>query len=302
MFIFAKYLHTMKQKPARVTQSRLRSSYATSVISISLVLFLIGLAGLLLLNAAKISTYVKENIGFSVILKETAKEADMYRVQKELDAMPFVKSTKFISKEDAARELQAELGEEFVSFLGYNPLLASIDVKFHAEYANTDSIALIEYRLRDFPQIKEVYYQKSLVHLVEENVSKITITLLTFGGLMLLIAIALINNTIRLSVYSKRFLIRTMQLVGATQGFIQAPFVYKSAIQGVISAILALAMLSGVIYLASGEFSQIAEYQEFELIAILYLSIIIIGIIISALSTYFAVNRYLKLHADDLYI
>jgi len=296
------YLHTMKQKPARVTQSRLRSSYATSVISISLVLFLIGLAGLLLLNAAKVSKYVKENIGFSVILKDNVKEADMHRIQKELDAMPFVKATQFISKDDAARQLQAELGEEFVSFLGYNPLLSSIDVKFRAEYANTDSIALIEYRLRDFPQIKEVYYQKSLVNLVERNVSKITLTLLSFGGMMLLIAIALINNTIRLSIYSKRFLIRTMQLVGATRGFIQAPFVYISALQGILSAVLALLMLSGVVYLAQKEFSQIAEQQEFELIGILYLSIIIIGILISALSTYFAVNRYLNLHSDELYI
>lgn len=292
----------MKQKPARVTQSRLRSSYATSVISISLVLFLIGLAGLLLLNAAKISTYVKENIGFSVILKDDVKEADMHRVQKELDAMPFVKATQFISKDDAAMQLQTELGEEFVSFLGYNPLLSSIDVKFRAEYANSDSIVLIEYRLRDFSQIKEVYYQKSLVHLVERNVQKISFILLSFGGMLLLIATALINNTIRLSVYSKRFLIRTMQLVGATRGFILAPFVYKSAIQGIVSAILAIFMLSGVVYLAKKEFSQIAEQQEFELIAILYLSIIIIGILISAISTYFAVNRYLKLHSDDLYI
>lgn len=292
----------MKQKAAKISQSRIRTSYATSVISISLVLFLIGLAGLLLLNASKISSYVKENIGFSVILKNSVKDVEMHRIQKELDAMPYIKSTNYISKDEAAEVLQEELGEEFISFLGYNPLLSSIDVKFYAEYANPDSIAIIEYELREFNQIKEIYYQKSLVHLVDENVKKITFILLSFSGLLLLIAVALINNTIRLSIHSKRFLIRTMQLVGATRGFIQSPFVFKSAIQGIVSALISLCMLSGVIYFAQQEFTEIASSQDFELIGILYITVIIVGIIISAISTYFAVNRYLNLHSDDLYI
>jgi len=292
----------MKQKPAKIPQSRIRTSYATTVISVSLVLFLIGLGGLLLLNAAKISAYVKENIGFSVILKENVKDVEMHRVQKELDAMPFVKSTNFVSRDEAAEVLQKELGEEFISFLGYNPLLSSIDVKFYAEYANPDSVAVIEYKLRDFQQIKEIYYQKSLVHLVDENVKKIGFILFVFSALLMLIAVALINNTIRLSIYSKRFIIRTMQLVGATKGFIRSPFVYRSAVQGIISALIALCILSGFIYVAQKEFAEIASSQDFELIGILYITVVIVGIIISSISTYFAVNRFLNLHSDDLYI
>jgi len=296
------YLQIMKQKPAKIPQSRIRTSYATTVISVSLVLFLIGLGGLLLLNAAKISAYVKENIGFSVILKENVKDVEMHRVQKELDAMPFVKSTNFVSRDEAAEVLQKELGEEFISFLGYNPLLSSIDVKFYAEYANPDSVAVIEYKLRDFQQIKEIYYQKSLVHLVDENVKKIGFILFVFSALLMLIAVALINNTIRLSIYSKRFIIRTMQLVGATKGFIRSPFVYRSAVQGIISALIALCILSGFIYVAQKEFVEIASSQDFELIGILYITVVIVGIIISSISTYFAVNRFLNLHSDDLYI
>jgi cell division transport system permease protein len=292
----------MKQKPAKISSTRIRTSYATTVVSISLVLFLLGLAGLLALNASRISDYVRENIGFSVILKDNVKEVDIHRVQKELDAMEFVKSTKYVSKEAAAIELQAELGEEFLSFLGYNPLLSSIDVKFHAQYANPDSIAVIDYELRKFSEIKEVYYQKSLVNLVHENVRKLSVVLLLFSGLLLIIAIALINNTIRLAIYSKRMIIRTMQLVGATKTFIQTPFVFSGAIQGIIGALLAIAMLTGVMYAMHKEFAQIGASQDIELIGILFISVIALGIAITAGSTYLSVNKFLKIRQNQLYI
>src|SRR6056297_1571436 len=229
----------MAKKEPAVTKRRLRSSYLTSI-SITLVLFMLGVLGLLILNAQRLSEYVKENIGFSIILKENVKEVDVILLQKTLDAAEYVKSTKYITKEQAAKELQEELGENFIDFLGYNPLLASIEVHLYADYANPDSIKIIEQDFQQYELIKEVFYQKSLVSLVNENIRKISFIILVFSGLLFLIAIALINNTIRLSVYSKRFIINTMQLVGATRGFIRRPFLFRSVWQGIVAALLAI--------------------------------------------------------------
>ena len=190
----------MSKKESRIASRQLRSSYLTTIISISLVLFVIGLVGLLILNAHKISRHVKENISVTVFLKNDVKEVDMIKLQKSLDASVFVKSTDFISKEQAAQELKDELGEDFVSFLGYNPLLPSIEVKLKAEYANADSIAKIEQRLVKYSQVKEVSYQKSLIEAVNQNIKKISLVLLVFCGLLFIISLSLINNTIRLSV------------------------------------------------------------------------------------------------------
>lgn len=291
----------MKKKESSISKSKLRSSYLTSIISISLVLFLLGLIGLLLLNARKISDHVKENIGFSIILKENIREVDIIRLQKRLDAMPFVKSTDYITKDEAARQLQEELGENFIEFLGYNPLGASIETRFNARFANPDSIAMIEKEIMNWEEVSEVFYQKSLVHLVHDNIQKISLIILAFSGLLFLIAIALINNTIRLSVYSKRFLIKTMQLVGATKTFIRKPFLIKSASHGIIAAIIALVLLMGVIYIAQHEFLEIISFQDIEILGILFLIVIILGIILNWISTLFAVNKYLKMRSDDLY-
>lgn len=290
----------MKKEP-QITKKRLRSSYVTSIISISLVLFMLGLFGLLVLNAQKLSEYVKENIGFSVILKENVKEVDIIQLQKNLDASDYVKSTEYITKEEAAKELQKELGENFIDFLGYNPLLSSIEVHLYADYANNDSISLIESELQNYDQIKEVFYQESLVSMVNENIRKIGMIIILFSGLLFLIAIALINNTIRLSVYSKRFIINTMQLVGATRGFIRRPFLYRSAGHGMIAAIIALGLLSGLLYFAQNEFSEIISFHDIEIISILFFSVLLIGIIINWISTFFAVNKYLRMDVDKLY-
>lgn len=291
----------MKKKESSVSKSKLRSSYLTSIISISLVLFLLGLIGLLLLNTRKISDHVKENIGFSIILKDNIREVDIIRLQKRLDAMPFVKSTDYITKDEAARQLQAELGEDFIEFLGYNPLGASIEARFNARFANPDSIAVIEKEIINWEEVSEVFYQKSLVHLVHDNIQKISLIILAFSGLLFLIAIALINNTIRLSVYSKRFLIKTMQLVGATKIFIRRPFLIKSATHGIIAAIVALVLLMGVIYIAQHEFLEIISFQDIDILGILFLIVIILGIFLNWISTFFAVNKYLKMRSDDLY-
>ncbi|MFC2087481.1 cell division protein FtsX, partial [Bacteroidota bacterium] len=222
----------MATRESKTTKRRLRTSYLTTIVSISLVLFLLGIMGLLLMNAKRLSDYVKENIGFTLFLNDGVKEADIIRVQKILDASGYVKETEFISKERAAQILQEDLGEDFIEFLGYNPLSASIDVKLFARYANPDSLAKIENEFKRFPIVNEIYYQENLLHLVNENVSKISIAILLFSGLLLLISLTLINNTIRLSVYSKRFIINTMQLVGATGAFIRRPFLLKAALHG----------------------------------------------------------------------
>jgi cell division transport system permease protein len=292
----------MANKEHKITQRRLRSSFLTSVISIALVLFLLGILGLLVLNAKRLSDYVKENIGFSIILKEDVKEVEIIRLQKNLDASEYVKSTEYITKKEAARELKKELGEDFVEFLGYNPLLASIDVHLQADYANPDSIKLIKKDLQEYEQIKEVFYQKSLVQLVNQNIRKISIIILIFSAFLFLIAIALINNTIRLSIYSKRFIINTMQLVGATKGFIRRPFIYRGMLQGVIAAIIAMGLLTGSVYFMQKEFDEIITLQDIETLGILYAGVLIVGVFISWISTFFAVNRYLKIKVDKLYI
>lgn len=290
----------MKSKENRILQRRLRSSYITSVISISLVLFMIGLLVVLILNARKISDTVKENIGFTVILKENIKEADLMRLQKNLDASRYVKSTEYVDKERAAKDFQQELGDDFVSFLGYNPLLSSIEVKLYADYANTDSIAVIEKKLKNYEQVNEVFYQKSLVHLINDNVRKISFIILLFSGMLSIVAISLINNTIRLSIYAKRFLINTMQLVGATNSFIMKPFIFRSVVQGIAGATIAIALILGALFWAE---NQMRDLHLADLNTVFILSVLLLfsGIIINIFSTYFSVNKFLRLHTDELY-
>lgn len=285
----------------KLTRRRLRSSYITSIVSISLVLFLLGIIGLLLLNTKKISDYVKENLKFTVYLKDNVREVDILLIQKNLDAKHYVKETEYITKEQAAVEFQEELGENFIDFLGFNPLIPSIDVRLYAGYANSDSIEVIEQDLMVFPQINEVYYQESLIHLVNKNLKKISFFILIISGLLFLVALTLINNTIRLSIYSKRFLIRTMQIVGANNSFIRRPFLYKSAVHGSLGALIAIGLITGMIYFIQNELESIINFQDYKLLIILFIIVLLIGIIISWISTYFAVNRYLKIKTDYLY-
>jgi cell division transport system permease protein len=292
----------MKGQESKISKSRLRSSYATSIISISLVLFLVGMVGLLVLNAKKISDYVKENIGFSIIVKEDVSEVETIRLQKLLDAKEYVKSTKYVTKEEAAREYKEALGEDFVEFLGYNPLPVSIDVKLYAQYANNDSIKKIEADFKNYPIIKEVTYQESLVHAVNENIRKISIIILIFSGLLFFISIVLINNTIRLSIYSKRFLIRTMQLVGASRNFIRKPFLLKSFLHGSYGALISILLITGLLYISRKEYSEIFILEGLQLVLILFAGILLLGILITFISTYFAVNKYLNIKKDNLYI
>lgn len=291
----------MGRKEDKYNRKRLHSSYITTIVSITLVLFMLGLLGLIVLHAKKLSDYVKENIGFSIIMKENVKEAGIIKLQKILDATEYVKSTEYITKEEAAKEFEEELGEEFTSFLGYNPLLPTIEVRFKAEYANNDSLTIIKEKILENSNVKEVFYQESLVDVVNKNVRKIGIIILGFGTLLLIIAIALINNTIRLSVYSKRFLIRSMQLVGATQSFISKPFIWKGVLHGIIGAFIAIFLLSGIIYISQRELPELINLQDIDLFLSLFGIVILLGIIISWLSNLMAVRKYIRLKTDSLY-
>ncbi len=280
---------------------KLRSSYATTIISISLVLFLLGIIGFLMLNANRLSVYVKENLGFTVLIKDNSREAEVMRLQKILNAAPYVRLSEYINKDQAAEVLREELGEDFVEFLGYNPLLASIEVKLSAAWANPDSMARIESQVMSFPEVKEVYYQKNLLEAINDNVRRISIILAIFSGLLLLIAMALINNTIRLSVYSRRFLIRTMQLVGATRGYIRRPFFFKSILHGLAGATIAILLLSTVIYGLSNELDGVIGFSNIMMIGVLFAFVVLVGIVLTLFSTFFAVNKYLRLRTDELY-
>lgn len=283
------------------TLTKLRSSYVTTVISISLVLFLLGIVGFLILNTKKISDYVKENINIGIILKDNIKEADIIYLQKQLDASNYVKSTAFVSKDMAAESLQKDLGENFVEFLGYNPLLSSINAKLYADYANNDSIIKIKEQLKKFPQIQEVFYQENLVQIVNQNIKKISFILLILSVLLLLISFSLINNTIRLAVYSKRFTIYTMQLVGASRGFIRSPFILKSILQGVVSALFANGLLLMLISWLQQQFSGIVYFKDPLFMIFLIGGIFLVGMLITAFSTFFAINKQLNAKLDKLY-
>ncbi len=281
---------------------RLKTSYLSTIVSITLVLYVLGLLGMIIMHTQKLSDHIKENIGFSIIIMDNARMADINHLQKSLDAFTAVKSTEFISREKAAEELTAELGEDFVGFLGYNPLFPSIEVKLNAAWANPDSLVLFEESVVKSPIVKEVDYQKNLVHIVNENLRKIGFALLLFGLLLLVIAFTLINNTIRLSVFSKRFLIKSMQLIGATQSFIRRPFLFKGILQGLLGAVIAIMLLLASLYAAQQSVPELIDFQDIQMLFSIFVMVIILGIVISWISTWFAVKKYLRIKTDNLYL
>ncbi len=291
----------MSKSENKHSKRRLRFSYLTTIMSISLVLFMLGMLGLIILNAQQISNHVKENIGFSIILNKGVKQQEVKHIKDLLDSEPFVKQTEFIDPDKAAEEFQEALGEEFVKFIGENPLLPSIDVKLNAAYANPDSLANIEAALLENTKIKEVFYQADLVDAVNTNMKKISLYLLGFSGLLLIIAMALINNTIRLSIYSKRFLIKTMQLVGARHSFIRRPFVMQGIGNGIVAAFIAIGLIVTFLYYLQQQLPELIDFKNIELYGALFLIVIILGIIISWISTNLAVRKYLRIESGDLY-
>lgn len=285
------------------SKRRVAGSYAMSLMSITLVLFLIGAFAIFMMHAQKLSNHVKENLGFEIVMNSDVKEANILRLQKELDAMPAVKSTEYITKEEAISRLSEDLGEDFLQWLGNeaNPLLPSIDVRFHAAYANSDSIAVIESQLLENTDIKEVYYQKSLIDLINNNIRKIAIVLMIVSLALLFIAIALIRNTIRLSIYSKRFLVRSMQLVGATESFIRRPFLKQGVSQGFFGGLLADLFLVGILYWISKRVPDLILIQDMYVICAILLAVIVLGMVLAWFSTRAALDKFLKADLDKLY-
>lgn len=282
-------------------KSIIKNLHLTSTFSMSLVLFLVGLISMLLFLARDLSVYVRENINLSIILDDDISNSSVKRIERYLTAAPFAKSHNYISKEDALKDHVASLGEDPQDFLGYNPLLASIEVKLNAAYAHPDSVAKIEKKLSTFENINRINYQKDLVSLVNENVKKISIVLLALASVLLIISLTLINNTVRLAVYSNRFLINTMKLVGAKHWFIRKPYILRGALNGMLAAFLSLIYLGAMLYYVQYEFGLsdlLLSVQSGTIVAVL---VIVTGIFLTSLSSYFAVGRYLRMKTNDMY-
>lgn len=291
----------MEEQGQHRTGARKKGLSVSTIISIALVLLMVGVLGLIIMMGRNLSNYVKENIYLSVIFEKTAAERQVLELQKEIDQLPGVRATEYISKEKAAESLQEELGEDFMTFLGYNPLPASMDVHVEAAYASTDSIAGLEKQIRGEKLVQDVIYQKSLVESVNSNIRTVSLVLLGVCALLSVIAIALINNTIRLAIYSQRFIIKSMQLVGATKNFIKRPFLWLGMLHGLIGALVAIGLLVGLVYFSERQLPELRSLQNYRELGMVFIIMFACGIVISLVSTYFAVSRYLRKRIADLY-
>ena len=288
-------------KERNIIARRLLHSYLSSIISIALVLMLIGFFGILAANAGAVQNYFKENVRVSAILKENVEEQQAKKLQQKLEIHPAVKGSKFISKEQGTRELKQMLGEDFLEAFDSNPIPISIELYLKGEYFNPDSIRHVATSLLENRQIEEIAYQESLLELLNENFERIAYVFLIFAGLLMFISFVLINNTVRLNVYSKRFSIYTMRLVGAKRSFIRAPFLVKSIFQGLLSGLLAVLALLGLLYLVRNEFEQMFAIFNMQLVAYVLVAVVVLGAVICLVCTFFVVNRLVSLNNDDLY-
>ncbi|HRV55593.1 MAG: permease-like cell division protein FtsX [Flavobacteriaceae bacterium] len=280
---------------------RLITSYFSVVLSIALVLFLLGLLGMLVLNAKKVSDHFKEQVVVTIYLKDSAKEVEIKQLEKSLAMSEYVKSTEYVSKEQAAESMKAENGDDFMDFLGYNPLQNSIDVIVKADFVDVAQLEAIAAEATSKSFVDEVRYDKDLVTLMNNNVKKISFWVLVVSAVFTIIAVLLINSSIRLSVYSNRFTIKTMQMVGATKQFIRKPFVWKSIRLGIIGAVVAMLGMAVVLYYINKTFPELEFLSNMVLVAGLFVAVFIVGIIITWISTYIATQRFLNLKTDALY-
>ena len=280
---------------------KLLNSYFSVVLSITFVLFLLGVLGLFLINGKKIASHFKEQIAMSIYLKDNAKEIEITQLQKKIQLDSATKSINFVTKEEAAEKYIRDIGEDFLEFLGYNPLLNSIDINFNSNYVNTASLEKRKKEIESIDFVDEVVYDNPLVKLLDENIKKITLILLFITSIFVLIAVILINSSIRLSIYSKRFLIKTMQLVGATKSFVRKPFIWNHVRLGIISSTISLIALSIIIVQLDKYLPELKILQEANELTFLFIGIISLGIGITALSTFFATQKYLKLKSNSFY-
>ncbi len=280
---------------------KLISSYFSVVLSIGLVLFLLGILGLLVLNTKKMADHFKEQITISLFLKDSAKEVEIDQLQKSLAMAEYTKSATYVSKEEAAQQHSEEIGENFMDFLGYNPLKNSIDVQLNADFVSAEKIEEIAAELSKKGYVEEVSYDKPLVGLLTENVKKISLWILVASGIFTFIAVLLINSSIRLSIYSKRFIIKTMQMVGATKTFIRRPFIWTNIKLGMLGALVALLALAGVLLYVNNNFPELNLFENTSVLIILFVGVFVLGALISLISTFFATQRFLNLKTDELY-
>lgn len=291
----------MKSKSRNNAVSYFDMQFITSSISTTLVLLLLGLVVFFVLAANNLSVYVRENINFSVLISDDMKETDILKLQKRLNNEPFVKETEYISKKQALKEQTEAMGTDPQEFLGYNPFTASIEIKLHSDYANSDSIAKIEKLIKRNTNIQDVLYQKDLIDAVNENIRNISLVLLALAVMLTFISFALINNTIRLAIYSKRFLIHTMKLVGASWGFIRRPFSKRNIWSGVLAAFIADTILMGAAYWLVSYEPELIRVITPEVMLLVSGAVLVFGVVITFLCAYLSINKYLRMKASTLY-
>ena len=291
----------MAGNESNILYRRLLRSYFSSVISISLVLFLVGMAGVLIVNARSVSNYFKENITVSAVLTPEADEADASALADELETSGYVKEVRIISKEEGTEEMKEILGDDFMDVFEVNPIPVSLELQIAADYISTDSLSVIENSLRDYPAVDDVVYQQSLVELLNANLERIGLVAGVFVLLLLFISVVLINNTVRLNVYSKRFTIHTMRMVGATKGFITRPFVGQAFFQGLIAGAIADVFILGALYLIRNEFYQLFSLFDAVLLGGVMAAVLVLGMIICMVSTSAGVRSMISLSRNELY-
>ena len=285
----------------KIIRRRLANAYLSSVISISLVLLLVGIASMLLVNARSVSDYFKENMQVSVMMKQTVSEDAAIKYQDGLDKERFIKSTVFVSREQGKREMADMLGDDFLDVFEISPIPVSIDVTLNAEYVSADSLEVVKEVIVKSPLVDEVVYQRSLVDALNANLSRISFVLAIFIALLLFVSFVLINNTVRLNVFSKRFTIHTMKLVGATRSCIRAPLLIQSVFQGIFAAFIAIIVLVAMLFVVRSEFAQLFEVFRLELLLVVMGIVLVSGVVICFVSTYFVVGKLVGLSKDDLY-
>ena len=291
----------MSKSFERYQKRKLISSYFSVVLSIGLVLFLLGILGLLVLNTKKMADHFKEQITISVFLKDNAKQVEVDQLQKSLAMAEYTKTATYVSKEEAAEQHSEDIGENFQDFLGYNPLKNSIDVQLRADFVTPEQLEEIAAEIDAKDYVEEVSYDKPLISLLNDNVKRISFWILVASGIFTFIAVLLINSSIRLSIYSKRFIIKTMQMVGATKIFIRRPFIWTNIKLGMLGAFLAMLALAGVLYYMNENFPEFGLMNDPIILIILFVGVFVLGLIISLISTYFATQRFLNLRTDELY-
>jgi len=291
----------MEEFEASESAKKTKTIYISTVFGIAMVLLMLGLLGLILVHVDNLKRYIKENMVVNVYFDADARDADVLQLQKQLESDPKVKQVQYVSKELAARNVQKDLGQDFTKFLGVNPLSQSLDVYMKAEYADNANLNAFKAQLSKNPLVKDIKYQESLVEQINKNITSISLVILAFAGIFVIVSVALINNTIRLAIYSQRFLIKSMQLVGATKGFIRKPFLLYGIWHGLLGGLIAVIILLGTLYLAVQQIPDLVILQNYAEFGVVFLCVIGLGVFISGFSTYLAVNKFLRLKIYDLY-